>query len=99
MWPLKQNIGHISFSLKCAKTSTVCGPHLQASAAEEVDQTSAVCNKKTNLFPRYECHLCHLVIIIIFLFINVNLLSIWTLELNEIMSHSLEPKAESLKLY
>ncbi|KAL4584483.1 hypothetical protein LXL04_009085 [Taraxacum kok-saghyz] len=30
-----------------AKTSAVCGPHLQASVAEEVDQTSAVCNKKT----------------------------------------------------
>ncbi|KAL4558214.1 hypothetical protein LXL04_036412 [Taraxacum kok-saghyz] len=30
------------------KTSAVCGPHLQPSAAEEVDQTSAVCKKKTN---------------------------------------------------
>ncbi|KAL4556219.1 hypothetical protein LXL04_038863 [Taraxacum kok-saghyz] len=28
----------------------VCGPHLQASAAEEVDQTSAVCKKKTVCF-------------------------------------------------
>ncbi|KAL4584266.1 hypothetical protein LXL04_008862 [Taraxacum kok-saghyz] len=31
-----------------AKTSAVCGPHLQPSAAEEVDQTSAVCKKKTS---------------------------------------------------
>ncbi|KAL4575940.1 hypothetical protein LXL04_012027 [Taraxacum kok-saghyz] len=30
-----------------SQTSAVCGPHLQASAAEEVDQTSAVCKKKT----------------------------------------------------
>ncbi|KAL4583871.1 hypothetical protein LXL04_008456 [Taraxacum kok-saghyz] len=30
------------------KTSVVCGPHLQPSAAEEVDQTSTVCKKKTN---------------------------------------------------
>ncbi|KAL4561286.1 hypothetical protein LXL04_033450 [Taraxacum kok-saghyz] len=29
------------------KTSAVCGPHLQPSAAEEVDQTSTVCKKKT----------------------------------------------------
>ncbi|KAL4567120.1 hypothetical protein LXL04_022694 [Taraxacum kok-saghyz] len=33
--------------VKTAKTSAVCGPYLQASAAEEVDQTSAVCKKKT----------------------------------------------------
>ncbi|KAL4574845.1 hypothetical protein LXL04_021684 [Taraxacum kok-saghyz] len=33
-----------------AKTSAVCGPHLQASAAEEVDQTSAVCKKNTVCF-------------------------------------------------
>ncbi|KAL4588665.1 hypothetical protein LXL04_001557 [Taraxacum kok-saghyz] len=32
------------------KTSAVCGPHLQTSATEEVDQTSAVCNKKTVCF-------------------------------------------------
>ncbi|MFS7986014.1 hypothetical protein Hanom_Chr11g01005471 [Helianthus anomalus] len=32
------------------KTSTVCGPHLQTSAAEEVDQTSTVCKKKTVCF-------------------------------------------------
>ncbi|KAF5801117.1 hypothetical protein HanXRQr2_Chr06g0244401 [Helianthus annuus] len=32
------------------KTSAVCGPHLQTSAAEEVDQTSAVCKKKTVCF-------------------------------------------------
>ncbi|KAL4592284.1 hypothetical protein LXL04_005272 [Taraxacum kok-saghyz] len=31
------------------KTSTVCGPYLQPSAVEEVDQTSAVCKKKTML--------------------------------------------------
>ncbi|KAL4574591.1 hypothetical protein LXL04_021425 [Taraxacum kok-saghyz] len=29
------------------KTSVVCGPHLQPCAGEEVDQTSAVCKKKT----------------------------------------------------
>ncbi|KAK1420777.1 hypothetical protein QVD17_22632 [Tagetes erecta] len=29
--------------------SAVCGPHLQTSAEEEVDQTSAVCKKKTVL--------------------------------------------------
>ncbi|KAL4591442.1 hypothetical protein LXL04_004407 [Taraxacum kok-saghyz] len=29
------------------KTSAVCRPHLQPSVAEEVDQTSAVCRKKT----------------------------------------------------
>ncbi|MFS7992719.1 hypothetical protein Hanom_Chr12g01085601 [Helianthus anomalus] len=28
------------------KTSAVYGPHLQTSTAKEVDQTSAVCNKK-----------------------------------------------------
>ncbi|KAL4570801.1 hypothetical protein LXL04_026464 [Taraxacum kok-saghyz] len=32
------------------KTSAVCGPHLQSSAAEEVDQMSAVCKKKTVCF-------------------------------------------------
>ncbi|MFS7980985.1 hypothetical protein Hanom_Chr10g00945611 [Helianthus anomalus] len=32
------------------KMSAVCGPHLQTSAAEEVDQTSAVCKKKTVCF-------------------------------------------------
>ncbi|KAL4572602.1 hypothetical protein LXL04_019382 [Taraxacum kok-saghyz] len=32
------------------KTSAVCGPHLQSSAVEEVDQTSAVCKKKTVCF-------------------------------------------------
>ncbi|KAL4554575.1 hypothetical protein LXL04_037169 [Taraxacum kok-saghyz] len=31
------------------KTSAVCGPYLQPSAAEEVDQTSAVCKKKAML--------------------------------------------------
>ncbi|MFS7995897.1 hypothetical protein Hanom_Chr12g01123451 [Helianthus anomalus] len=30
--------------------SAVCGPHLQTSAAEEVDKTSAVCKKKTVCF-------------------------------------------------
>ncbi|KAL4582243.1 hypothetical protein LXL04_006787 [Taraxacum kok-saghyz] len=30
------------------KTSAVCGPHLQPSAAEKVDQMSAVCKKKTH---------------------------------------------------
>ncbi|KAL4565960.1 hypothetical protein LXL04_030067 [Taraxacum kok-saghyz] len=34
-----------------AKTSAVCGPHLQSSAEEEVAQTSAVCNKKTKEVP------------------------------------------------
>ncbi|KAE8725908.1 putative aldo-keto reductase 2 [Hibiscus syriacus] len=29
--------------------SSICGPHLQASAAEEVDQKYAVCKKKTGL--------------------------------------------------
>ncbi|MFS7949895.1 hypothetical protein Hanom_Chr06g00576991 [Helianthus anomalus] len=29
------------------KMSAVCGPHLQASAGEKVDQRSAVCKKKT----------------------------------------------------
>ncbi|KAL4559826.1 hypothetical protein LXL04_031972 [Taraxacum kok-saghyz] len=33
--------------LQSLKTSTVCGPHLQPSTVEEVDQTSAVCKKKT----------------------------------------------------
>ncbi|MFS7923373.1 hypothetical protein Hanom_Chr03g00259971 [Helianthus anomalus] len=32
------------------KTSAVCGPHLQTSAAEELDQTSAVCKEKTVCF-------------------------------------------------
>ncbi|MFS7953203.1 hypothetical protein Hanom_Chr07g00615801 [Helianthus anomalus] len=32
------------------KTSAVCGSHLQTFAAEEVDQTSAVCKKKTVCF-------------------------------------------------
>ncbi|MFS7896782.1 hypothetical protein Hanom_Chr00s005806g01730681 [Helianthus anomalus] len=32
------------------KMFAVCGPHLQTSVAEEVDQTSAVCNKKTVCF-------------------------------------------------
>ncbi|MFS7905495.1 hypothetical protein Hanom_Chr01g00048391 [Helianthus anomalus] len=32
------------------KMSAVCGPHLQTSVAEEVDQTSAVCRKKTVCF-------------------------------------------------
>ncbi|KAL4569012.1 hypothetical protein LXL04_024639 [Taraxacum kok-saghyz] len=31
------------------KTSAVCGPYLQSSTAEEVDQTSAVCKKKAML--------------------------------------------------
>ncbi|KAL4586700.1 hypothetical protein LXL04_011342 [Taraxacum kok-saghyz] len=34
------------------KTSVVCGPYLQTSAEEEVDQTSAVCKKKTCLQQR-----------------------------------------------
>ncbi|KAL4585899.1 hypothetical protein LXL04_010526 [Taraxacum kok-saghyz] len=33
-----------------AKTSAACGTHLQASAAEEVDQTSTICNKKIVCF-------------------------------------------------
>ncbi|KAL4563166.1 hypothetical protein LXL04_027201 [Taraxacum kok-saghyz] len=33
-----------------SKTSAVCGPYLQISAEEEVDQTSAVCKKKTVYF-------------------------------------------------
>ncbi|MFS7975408.1 hypothetical protein Hanom_Chr10g00880261 [Helianthus anomalus] len=32
------------------KTSAVCGPYLQTSATEEVNQTSAVCKKKTVCF-------------------------------------------------
>ncbi|MFS7948295.1 hypothetical protein Hanom_Chr06g00558261 [Helianthus anomalus] len=32
------------------KMSAVCEPHLQTSVAEEVDQTSAVCKKKTVCF-------------------------------------------------
>ncbi|MFS7946026.1 hypothetical protein Hanom_Chr06g00531181 [Helianthus anomalus] len=32
------------------KTSVVCGPHLQTSVAEEVNQISAVCRKKTVCF-------------------------------------------------
>ncbi|MFS7984731.1 hypothetical protein Hanom_Chr11g00989971 [Helianthus anomalus] len=31
-------------------TSADCGPHLQTSVAEEVDQTFVVCNKKTVCF-------------------------------------------------
>ncbi|KAL4591142.1 hypothetical protein LXL04_004092 [Taraxacum kok-saghyz] len=38
------------------KTSAVCGPHLQASAAEEVAQTSAVCKKKTFLSIAQQFH-------------------------------------------
>ncbi|MFS7953720.1 hypothetical protein Hanom_Chr07g00621921 [Helianthus anomalus] len=30
--------------------SVVCGPHVQTSVTEEVDQTSAVCKKKTICF-------------------------------------------------
>ncbi|KAL4569335.1 hypothetical protein LXL04_024971 [Taraxacum kok-saghyz] len=41
-----QHIIEVRLTFK-AKTSAVCGPHLQASAAEKVDQTSAVCKKKT----------------------------------------------------
>ncbi|MFS7950174.1 hypothetical protein Hanom_Chr07g00580251 [Helianthus anomalus] len=32
------------------KTSSICGPHLQTSVTEEVDQTSAVCREKTVCF-------------------------------------------------
>ncbi|KAL4577562.1 hypothetical protein LXL04_013671 [Taraxacum kok-saghyz] len=40
--------GHVPlFCSLIFKTSAVCGPHLQPSAAEEVDQTSVVCKKKT----------------------------------------------------
>ncbi|KAJ0878296.1 hypothetical protein HanRHA438_Chr10g0438111 [Helianthus annuus] len=39
------------------KTSAVCGPHLQTSAAEEVDQNSAVCKKKTVCFLTTYFHL------------------------------------------
>ncbi|KAL4588769.1 hypothetical protein LXL04_001664 [Taraxacum kok-saghyz] len=42
---LKENYGDVCFFK--AKRSVVCGSHLQPSAAEEVDQMSAVCNKKT----------------------------------------------------
>ncbi|MFS7906783.1 hypothetical protein Hanom_Chr01g00063301 [Helianthus anomalus] len=34
-------------------TSAFCGPYLQTSVAEEVDQTSAVCKKKTVCFLTY----------------------------------------------
>ncbi|KAL4583914.1 hypothetical protein LXL04_008500 [Taraxacum kok-saghyz] len=37
----------VSYSGSILKTSAVCGPYLQPSAAEEVDQTSAVYKKKT----------------------------------------------------
>ncbi|KAK1422495.1 hypothetical protein QVD17_25645 [Tagetes erecta] len=36
-------------TLEEREMSAVCGPHLQTSAEEEVDQTSAVCKKKTVL--------------------------------------------------
>ncbi|MFS7922381.1 hypothetical protein Hanom_Chr03g00248451 [Helianthus anomalus] len=32
------------------KTSAVCGPHLQASAGEEVDQRPAVCKERRVFF-------------------------------------------------
>ncbi|MFS7896837.1 hypothetical protein Hanom_Chr00s005946g01731461 [Helianthus anomalus] len=32
------------------KMSIVCGPHLQTSVEEELDQTSAVCKKKVVCF-------------------------------------------------
>ncbi|MFS7988661.1 hypothetical protein Hanom_Chr11g01037521 [Helianthus anomalus] len=35
------------------KTSTVCGPHLQTSVEEEVNQTSTVCKKKVVWFLTY----------------------------------------------
>ncbi|KAL4562390.1 hypothetical protein LXL04_034592 [Taraxacum kok-saghyz] len=43
---------------KRVKTSAVCGPHLQTSAAEEVDQKSAVCNKKTKLLRNRNWRSC-----------------------------------------
>ncbi|MFS7928594.1 hypothetical protein Hanom_Chr04g00322621 [Helianthus anomalus] len=33
-----------------SKMSAVCGPHLQTSVKEEVDQTTEVCKKKTVCF-------------------------------------------------
>ncbi|MFS8026818.1 hypothetical protein Hanom_Chr16g01491201 [Helianthus anomalus] len=41
-------LGGVCF-FRC-KRSAVCGPHLHTSAREEVDQTSAVCMKKTVCF-------------------------------------------------
>ncbi|KAL4590619.1 hypothetical protein LXL04_003556 [Taraxacum kok-saghyz] len=41
---LKSFLGAVCFFE--TKTSVVCGPHLQPSAAEEVDQMSAACKKK-----------------------------------------------------
>ncbi|KAL4586764.1 hypothetical protein LXL04_011408 [Taraxacum kok-saghyz] len=51
-------IGTLAISAITAivKTSVVCGPHLQTSAEEEVDQTSAVCRKKTNLISNNRCN-------------------------------------------
>ncbi|MFS7985925.1 hypothetical protein Hanom_Chr11g01004381 [Helianthus anomalus] len=45
---LDLHLGVVCF-FRC-KTSAVYGPHLQTSVAEEVDQTSAVCKKKTVCF-------------------------------------------------
>ncbi|KAK1437357.1 hypothetical protein QVD17_03148 [Tagetes erecta] len=56
VWLRSQNFGNklrcngYEFKHKRVKMSAVCGPHLQTSAEEEVDQTSAVCKKKTVCF-------------------------------------------------
>ncbi|MFS7991923.1 hypothetical protein Hanom_Chr12g01076321 [Helianthus anomalus] len=42
------NLGVVCFFR--VKMSAVCALHLQTSVAEEVDQTSAVCKKKTVCF-------------------------------------------------
>ncbi|KAM0000968.1 putative glycerophosphodiester phosphodiesterase, protein kinase RLK-Pelle-LRK10L-2 family [Helianthus debilis subsp. tardiflorus] len=45
---LEGDLGAVCFF--CGKMSAVCGPHLQASAGEEVDQMSAVCKEKMICF-------------------------------------------------
>ncbi|MFS7986580.1 hypothetical protein Hanom_Chr11g01012021 [Helianthus anomalus] len=39
-----------AFVTVIGKMFVVCGPDLQTSAAEEVDQTSSICQKKTFCF-------------------------------------------------
>ncbi|KAE8721412.1 Serine/threonine-protein kinase ATR [Hibiscus syriacus] len=46
---IAEAVSHKNLGKKC-KRSAVCGLHLQASAAEEADQKSAVCKKKTVCF-------------------------------------------------
>ncbi|MFS7941056.1 hypothetical protein Hanom_Chr05g00471681 [Helianthus anomalus] len=44
----------------CRKMSAVCGPHLQTSAREEVDQKSAVCKEKRVCFFYFYKKVCTL---------------------------------------